>query len=305
MKKILIIGASGFVGGRLARALLAAGHPIRCLARAGSRVEGLAGLGAEIIEGDIADPGAVGRALDSVEAVYISIHTLSPQPGGGARARFMEIEKAGLGNVVAACRALGVRRAIYVTSLGISPDEPSEWLRERWHAEQLLLKGGLDATVIRPGYIAGTGGRGFDACVGQAGRRVAITLGGDRPRMRTIAVDDLVGYLVGVLDDPRSFGQCYDVGNDDILSMNQSIDVIAGILGKRRPRKVQVPPALLGALAPLLERLAGLPAGAAKGFVDGIKVDCIGDPGPIRALLPRPLLSFREAVERALEVKPA
>jgi uncharacterized protein YbjT (DUF2867 family) len=91
---------------------------------------------------------------------------------------------------------------VYQTSLGISRDAPSEWLRERWQTKRLLLSSALDATIIRLGNIVGVGGRGCDTIVSQAKRRIAITLGGNRPKMRTIALDDLVYYLVGVLDDP-------------------------------------------------------------------------------------------------------
>jgi nucleoside-diphosphate-sugar epimerase len=120
----------------------------------------------------------------------------------------------------------------------------------------LLLNSGLDAPVIRPGMIVGVGGRGFDTTVGNAQRRVSIALGGDRPKMRTIALDDLIYYLVGVLDDPRAYRQTYDVGNDDVLSINQLIDTTVDILGRRHPIKTQIPLALLGALALLIERMA-------------------------------------------------
>ena len=302
MRTILVIGASGFVGKHLTKALLAEGYAIRCLARNPARLQDLAAAGCEIVQGDIADLASVERAMESVQAVYISIHTLSPQQTSGARPRFMDVEKTGLQNVVTACRSRGVHRVVYVTSLGIAPDAPSEWLRERWHTEELLLHSGLDATVIRPGNIVGVGGRGFDTVVSQAKRRIAITLGGHQPRMRTIALDDLIAYLVGVLDDPRAFGQRYDVGNDDVLTMNQTIDIVADLLGGRDPVKVQIPRALLGALAPLVERVSKLPLGAVKGFVDSLDTDAVGNPTPIRALLPRPLLSFRQAAKRALTI---
>ena len=300
MRTVLVIGASGFIGRHLTEALLAEGTAIRCLARDPARLQDLAAAGCQIVQGDISDLPSVQRAMVSVQAAYISIHTLSPQQTNGARPRFMDVEKSGLQNVVTACRSLGVRRVVYVTSLGIAPNAPSEWLRERWHAEQLLLNSGLDATVIQPGCIVGVGGRGFDTVVSQAKRRIAITLGGNRPKMRTIALDDLIYYLVGVLDDPSAYGQCYDVGNDDVLAMNQMIDVTADILGGRHPVKAQVPGALLGALAPLIERMSKLPRGSVRGFMDSLKTDAVGDPMPIRALLPRPLLSFRQAAERAL-----
>ncbi len=300
--KILVIGASGLAGRRLTTALLAEGRAVRCLARNPVRVADLAVAGCEIVQGDIADSLAVQRAMESVQAVYISIHTLSPQPGGGARARFMDIETSGVRNVLAACRSHGAHRVIYVTSFGVAPDAPSEWLRERWRTEQLLLNSGLDATVIRPGMIVGVGGQGFDTVVSQAKRRVAITLGGNRPKMRSIALDDLVTYLVGILDEPRTYGECYEVGNEDIFSMNEMIDLVADMLGHRHPVKTQIPRGLLGALAPLVERMTKLPKGAVKGFLQSLQADSVGDPMPIRAILPRQLLSFRQAAERALTI---
>ena len=300
MKPILIIGASGFVGGRLARTLLADGLPVRCLARIPAKVADLADAGCEIVQGDIADAAAVQGAVQGAQAVYISIHTLSPQPSAAAGAGFMDVEKTGLQNVIAACQASGVRRVIYVTSLGIGPDEKSEWLSERWRAEQVLLTSGLDATVIRPGCIIGVGGHGFNTVEAAARRRVAITLFGDTPRMRMIALDDLVYYLRGVRDEPRTYGQTYDVGNDDVMPMKHLVDVAADVLGRPHPTKIQIPLAALGGLAPLIEAMAKLPKGAFRGLLEGMKVECIGDPHPIRAILPRPLLTAREAVARAL-----
>ncbi len=250
--------------------------------------------------GDIADLASVQRAVNSVSAVYIAIHTLSPQPGSQASQGFMDVEKTGIQNVITACQSAGVGQVIYLTSLGISPGGPGEWLRGRWHTEQLLLHSGLAATVIRPGYIVGVGGRGFDTVVGNAQRRVAFALSGDRPKMRTIALSDLIYYLVGVLGEPRAAGQGYDVGNDDVLSMNQLIDTTADLLDRPHPVKLRIPLGLLGAFAPLLDRMGKLPRGAMKGIVDGVRVDMIGDPQPIRVLLPRPLQSFRQAVQQAL-----
>ncbi|AMJ67814.1 SDR family oxidoreductase [Hymenobacter sp. PAMC 26628] len=298
MKTVLVIGASGFIGRQLSNALLAAGYAVRCLAREVAKVEDLARAGCEVMPGDISDLAAVQRAVAAVEAVYISIHTLSAQPGSAANQRFMDIEKTGVQNVITACRAGGVRRVVYITSLGTSPEAPSEWLRERWHTEQLLLTSGLDATVIRPGFIVGVGGGGFDGVVNQARLPVGSRMGGDRPRMRTIAVDDLVYYLVGVLDDPRTYGQGYDVGNDYVLSIKQLIETIAAMLA-RRPALLP-PPTPASPPAPAPERRGSPPEGAMEGFRDSLQVDMNGDPLPIRTLLPRPLRSWPAAAEHAL-----
>ncbi len=109
---------------------------------------------------------------------------------------------------------------------------PPEWLRERWHIEQSLLKSGIDATVLHPGYIVGVGGRGFDTITSNAKKRLAISLGGDFPKMRTIAIDDLVYYLAGSLNEPRTFGKSFHVGGDDVMSANELLDGTADILGR-------------------------------------------------------------------------
>lgn len=162
MEKILVIGASGFVGKHLAQALLADSYEVRCFARKPLRVQDLAIMGGEVVQGDISDEASLQAAFKRVDAAYISIHTLSPQRTKTAQQGFMDVEMNGLHNIVKACLMHGVGRLIYVTSLGIAPDAPSTWLRERWHTEQYLLKSGLDVTVIRPGLIVGLGGHAFD-----------------------------------------------------------------------------------------------------------------------------------------------
>jgi uncharacterized protein YbjT (DUF2867 family) len=298
--KVLIIGASGFVGRHLAQLLLADRQTVRCMARDTKRIQDLADAGGEVVQGDILDPASVARALESVQAVYICIHTLSPQGANSAAQNFMDVEKSGLRNIVNACRTAGVRRLIYVTSIGIAPDAPSAWVRGRSQTEQLLFDSGLDVSVIRPGMIVGRGGTGFDAIARGARRPAAIVLGSGQQRFRTIAVDDLAYYLVGVLDDPRSFGHSYDVGSDDVLTTGQMIDIAAECLGRRHPVKIHVPSGLVGLAAPLIERVTRMPRGAMKGLVDSLQVDMTGDPTPIRTILQRSPQTYRQALEHAL-----
>jgi uncharacterized protein YbjT (DUF2867 family) len=138
--------------------------------------------------------------------------------------------------------------------------------------------------------------------ISQAKKRVAFSLfGAGKWKTQGIAVDDLIYYLVGVMDDPRAYGQRYDVGCDELLSNNQMTDIAADILGRRPPIKIDVPRSLMGLAAPQIERMAKIPKGAIRGLVDSMKTDGIGDSTPIRAILPRPPLSYRQAVEQALK----
>ena len=305
MKKILVLGASGFVGKRLAQAALAEGYSVRCVVRNPAKVQDLAQAGCESVQGDILDIASMQRAFEGVEAAYISIHTLSPQPSGAMGQDFMDIETQGLKNIVTACRETGAHRLVYVTFLGTAPDGMSAWIRGRWEAEQFLLKSGLDVTVIRPGQIVGFGGQGFNLMASQARKSIAMTMGSGKQKWRNIALDDLIYYLLGVLNDERANGQCYDVGCDDILTTDQMIDIVAEALGRKRPIKIHLPAPLLSALAPLIERMSKLPNGSIRGLLDSMQEDAIGDPTAIRALLPRPPLSYRKAVEQALSKEKA
>lgn len=300
MKKILVIGASGFVGKALARQLFADGYGVRCLARKPAKVEDLVTTGCEVVQGDISVPESMQQALQSVDAVYISIHTLAPQHSNTAGQNFMDVEMNGLQNIITACQSQGVRRIIYVTFLGAAPDAQSAWVRGRWQAEQFLLNSGLDVTVIRPGMIIGIGGQGFNMTLSNAKKRLAILMGSGRQKYRCIAIDDLAYYLAGVLENRQTYGRCYDVGNDDVLNNNEVIDVVAGIIGRKHPAKLHIPLWPLKLMAPLIEHMAKMPKGAVKGILDTIPIDSVGDPMPIRSILSRPLMTARQAIERAL-----
>lgn len=168
MKRILVIGASGFVGSYLARQLVKDGYTVRCLARNPDKVKDLADLGCELVKGDINDLASIQRALASMDAVYVSIHTLAPQHADTANQDFMDIEMKGLQNIVQACRLHQVPRLIYVTSLGISANSKDAWTRGRWKTQDYLLSSGLDVTVIQPGMIVGIGGQGFNMVLANA-----------------------------------------------------------------------------------------------------------------------------------------
>jgi uncharacterized protein YbjT (DUF2867 family) len=297
---VLVVGVSGFVGRRLAEAFLASGQAVRGVARNPDKVSLPASLALGVVRGDMLDPASLKAACRGVAAVYVCTHTLTRQQVGGTPGGYMDLELAGLRNIVSACEASGVRRLVYVTSIGVEPEAPSSWLRERWNAEQYLFGSGLNVTVFRPGMIVGIGGQGFNALLGGARRRTATVLAPRGQRFRPIAVSDLTRYMVDVLDEPRSFGRAFEVGTDEVMTMDQMIDIAAECLGRDHPRKRHLPLRTIRTLTPLLERAGRLPRGALAGTLDSMRVDLVGDPADIRQLLGSPLRSFRQAVRDEL-----
>jgi NADH dehydrogenase len=300
MRTVLVLGGTGLTGRRLVEALLQEGFLVRCAVRNLDAARARLPAAAELVRGDIADRASIEEAVRGCEAVFNCVHTLSPQKGAAPGETFVDTELRGLENVVAACRIHGVRRVLYVTFLGITPDTRSIWARGRWKAEQMLLGSGLDVTILRPGQIVGRGGFGFDTTLANARRRVALILGGGRNRMQNIALDDLVHYLVRSLDEPRTFGRAFDVGGDEAFTTDEMVDVAARVLGRRPPWKLHLLPWLLAPFAGLFERLAGLPRGAFADLLLGLDADLVGDVGPIRAIIPLTPMPYAQAVERAL-----
>lgn len=302
MKKILVIGASGFIGGYLTNQLLAEGYTVRCLARSPEKLKELAERGCEIVKGDFTDPTSVQNALDSIDAVYVSIHTLAPQNKSTANQGFMDIEMDALKNIMKGCKVHGIHRLIYVTAIGITADAKDAWNLGRWKTQQYLLNSGLNVTVIQPGMIVGIGGQGFNMVLANAKKRLAIVIGNGKNKFRTIAIDDLVYNLIGVLNEPKAFGQCYEVGSDDVLTGNQLIDEAADVLNNPHPRKIHIPLGILRLIAPLIERITKSPKGAIRGAIGGIGADLIGDSSAIRKLFARQHLNYKQAVLQALKV---
>ncbi|MBC8090463.1 MAG: NAD(P)H-binding protein [Pseudonocardia sp.] len=297
LRPVLVIGATGFLGRRVVAALVNDGRRVRAMARTPQRAQDLAGASVEIVEGDFLDAASTAAAVDGVAAVVVCVHTISQQPAGGDDRDYMDVEAAGIGNVIAACAAHDVHRVLYVTSIGVAADAASSWLRGRFRTEKALLSSGLQATVLRPGMIVGRGGDGFGIVARGATRRFAVAVGSPRQRFRTVAVDDLARDLVDLLGEPAAVGRTFEAGSEDVLTIRQMTAEGARSVGRRPGRTVFVPTFAVRLLAPLVERLARLPRGAISGFVgEGPQQDMVGDPTALRAVLGRIDRPFAEAV---------
>ena len=300
---ILVIGATGFVGRHLTSGLLERDLAVRALVRDPTRARAVLPAAVDLVAGDMRDPAALGAALRGVRAVYIAVQTITRAQGPGS-GDFAEAELSGLAEIVAACARTGVRRIVAVGLIGTRADASNAWVVARARGETLLFESGLDVTVIRPGLIVGGGGVGFDGLVAAARRRVAFIRGAGTQRWRPVALEDLVAYLVGVLDRPATYGRALDVGTDELVRYDDLGDATADVLGRPRPPKLHLPLALLRPAAGVLERVRRLPPGGLRAGLDHLGDDLIGDPRPIRSLVKIPLLPYREAAERALGMAP-
>ena len=191
--EVLVTGATGFVGSRLIPALLAAGHSVTAMVRDQSRYDPPEGV--EVVEGDLLDPPSIQGAFDGIEVAYYLVHSLS------AGSDFADRDRRAARNFAEAANEAGVERVIYLGGLGETGEELSEHLRSRREVESYLAEGKYALTTLRAAIIIGADSASF-RMVRQLSRRlpVMITPKWVQTECQPIAIDDVIAYLVGVLD---------------------------------------------------------------------------------------------------------
>src|SRR5512133_2359536 len=153
-RKILISGATGFIGRLLTRRLLNEGYEVRCLVR---RENCALPEGAEAVHGDMLLPLTLKRSLEGIDTAYYLVHSMA-----GGRAGFERRDREAAQNFVAAANRANVRRVIYLGGLGETGDDLSEHLKSRLAVADILKKGTFATTFLRAAVIIGAGGASFE-----------------------------------------------------------------------------------------------------------------------------------------------
>ena len=297
-RDILVLGATGYVGGRLAPRLVAAGHRVRGLVRDADKLRGLAwARDADVVEGDLDQPGTLARAFDGIEVVYHLVHSM----GGGAD--FAARDRHIAGNIARAAADAGVARIIYLG--GLSDDgarRTSEHLRSRAEVGDVLAAGPVPVTVLRAAVIIGSGSASFEMLRHLVEvLPVMITPQWVRSRVQPIAIRDVLRYLTGILELRDADDHVFDIAGPDVLTYHEMMRVYAEV--QRLPRRVIVGVPLL--TPRLSSHWVGLvtpvPAAIARPLVEGLVQDAVARGGEdIGRHVPGPALPYRHALELAL-----
>jgi dTDP-glucose 4,6-dehydratase len=223
--RVLVVGATGFVGSRLVGALADAGHEVVAFSRSASRESFPAGV--EPFEGDLGDPDSLEGLCDDVDVAYYFIHSLTAE-------NFAERDREYAARFRDIATGAGVDRVVYLS--GISGDETdlSDHLASRREVESVLAEGRYDLTVLRAAIIIGAESASF---------RIVDDLTDRLPLMvvpkwvetpcQPIAVTDTIAYLLGVLDYEETRGNTYDIGAPSVWSYESLMRETARQKGRR------------------------------------------------------------------------
>jgi uncharacterized protein YbjT (DUF2867 family) len=297
-QRVLLTGATGYVGGLLLRRLEARGIPVRCLVRQPEKLKGRTAPSTEIVAGDVLDPASLERALDGVTSAYYLVHLMS---GSGD---FEAQDRQAAQNFAAAARKAGLRRIIYLGGLGIDDGTLSPHLRSRHEVGRILRESGVECIEFRSSVVVGKGSLSFDLVQALTDRLPVMIC----PRWlatptQPIAVDDCLSYLEAALDLPPGPSRIFEIGGEDIVTYGEIIKEYARQKGLRR-WLIAVP-----VLTPYLSSLwLGLvtPATAEVGrhLIEGLRNPTIVTDPSARQAFPIKPLGIRAAIARAIDSAP-
>jgi len=291
--KILVLGASGYIGTHLVPRLVASGHRVRAASRHREVLEGRGWSGVEIVEADARSATSLDAALDGIEVAYYLVHSMASGSDYAKRDR----EAATIFRDAAA-RA-GVRRIVFLG--GLQPaTAASEHLASRAETGEVLRAGPVPVTELRAGIIVGPGSAAFEVIRDLVNHlRVMVAPRWVRSRTQPIALDDLLAYLEGVIDVEATAGGIFDVGGPETLSYQELMKQYAETVGRRI--LVLTVPVLTPRLSSYwLDLVTAVPSSVARPLIDGLKLDLLADDRAIRALVPVPLSGYRAAIEAAI-----
>ncbi|MDX1983415.1 MAG: DUF2867 domain-containing protein, partial [Bryobacteraceae bacterium] len=290
---ILITGATGYIGGRLARAFAAEGASLRCTARRPEFLRSRMDPAVEVVRADVLDVASLSGALEGVDTAYYLVHSMADHGDFAAQ------ERRGARNFAAAARAAGIRRIVYLGGLG-GDGELSDHLASRKEVGEILRSSGVPTIEFRASIIIGSGSLSFDMIRLLVGRLpVMIVPRWVRTAAQPIAVEDVIAYLMAARDVEIVESVVVEIGGAEKASY---LDIMREYARQRGLGRIMIPvPFLTPRLSSLwLSLVTPVYARVGRKLVEGLRNETVvtnDTAARLFAIRPRGLT---EAIARAL-----
>jgi uncharacterized protein YbjT (DUF2867 family) len=253
--RVLVTGATGFVGPAVANAIADAGHELRVLERkpgawreAGIRCDAA-------VQGDLTDPESLRRAVRGVEVV---VHLVAIRQGRPEQ--FQRVMIDGTRSLLAASKEEGIRRFVLMSALGTNEETKDlvPYFNAKWAEEQDVKASGIEHVIFRPSFIFGRDG-GILPTFRKIARLAPVTgiVGSGKQRIQPIWVEDVGAFFAAAVDKPEVADRTFELGGPDIVTWDELWRRIRAVLGIRLRPTLHMPTGLLKIPALLTERLPG------------------------------------------------
>jgi uncharacterized protein YbjT (DUF2867 family) len=223
---ILVVGATGLLGGTVTRKLLADGHDVRAFVRPQSEFQPLADVGASIVFGDLKDPATLTSACERIDTVITT--ATSASRGGDDTMERVDID--GNGALIDAAEQAGVKHFIYVSAVGADPESPNPLMRAKGITEAKLRASGMDHTILEPNTYLDIW---FPMIV--AGRvqqqQPVMLIGEGKRRHSVIAMEDVAEYAVAAVTHPAARNRTLVLGGPQAISWRDMVSTTERITG--------------------------------------------------------------------------
>lgn len=298
--KIVVLGATGYVGGRLVPQLLDEGYQVRAAGRSLEKLKSRywsSHKGIELASVDVHDQDSLRSVLSGADAAYYLVHSMNPQS-----ADFEYDDRQAANHMVKAARDCGLKRIIYLGGLGEQSDHLSKHLKSRHEVSEILKVGTVPVTVFRAAMIIGSGSASFEILRYLVDRLpVMVTPRWVGTPNQPIAIRNVIEYLCRCLDKEETVGETFDIGGPEVLSYLDLMRIYAEVAGLRKRFVIPVP-----VLTPRLSSLwihlvTPVPSYIAQPLAEGLKNPVVCKDKRITQIIPQDLLSCRDAITRALQ----
>ncbi len=295
-ERILVTGATGYIGGRLVPRLLEAGYEVRCLARDPSRLKDFPWRDqVDVWQGDALDQSSLVDAMRGMNAAYYLIHGMQ-----GVRPDVQRDLRAAT-NFASAAEEVGLERIIYLGNLTSPSRKSIPYLESRYETGRILRQGKVPVTEFRASLIIGSGSILFEM-IRYLTEQMPVMVGPKwlDNRVQPIAVENVADYLLSALVIESCRGKIYEIGGKDVLTYFETITEYARLRGLTRPI-IKLPFLTAKWMAYFASKLTPVPPDITLPLIDGMRSDSLVQDDSARRDFPDiRLIDYQTSVQNAL-----